>query len=98
MTRRDTLVCEHEPFGEPYYYGPERLGRRFENDPEYRENTGFSQATYKDIFDKIEQDGRHVRSPSILLAYNHPTTVPFCPQKIVITFSSSLHSPKSAEE
>ena len=42
MTRRDTLVCEHEPFGEPYYYGPEQLGDRFENDPEYREKTGFS--------------------------------------------------------
>ena len=61
--RVDRAGEEHEPFGEPYYYGPERLGDRFENDPEYREKTGFSQATYKDIFDKIEQDGSHVRIP-----------------------------------
>ena len=76
MTRRDTLVCEHEPFGEPYYYGPERLGNRFENDPEYRENTGFSQATYKDIFDKIEQDGSHVSLPS-KPPYPHPLAIPW---------------------
>lgn len=63
MTRRDTLVCEHEPFGEPFYYGPERLSERFEEDPEYREKTGHSQTTFKDIFDKIEQDGSQVSPP-----------------------------------
>ncbi|RYP91012.1 hypothetical protein DL770_002842 [Monosporascus sp. CRB-9-2] len=57
MTRRDSLVCEHEPFGDPFYYGPERLGDRFENDPEVRENSGFSQTTYQDILDRFEQDG-----------------------------------------
>ncbi|RYO74757.1 hypothetical protein DL766_008365 [Monosporascus sp. MC13-8B] len=57
MTRRDSLVCEHEPFGDPFYYGPERLGGRFENDPEVRENSGFSQTTYQDILDRFEQDG-----------------------------------------
>ncbi len=61
MTRRDALVCEHEPFGDAFYYGPERLSGRFENDPESREQSGFSQTAYKDVFDRIEQDGSHVR-------------------------------------
>ena len=32
MTRRDSLVCAHEPFGDSFYYGPERLGERYEQD------------------------------------------------------------------
>ncbi|OIW33822.1 hypothetical protein CONLIGDRAFT_195958 [Coniochaeta ligniaria NRRL 30616] len=59
MTRRDILTCVHEPFGEAFYYGPERLSTRFENDPETREKSGCANETYKDVVDRLlalEQD------------------------------------------
>lgn len=66
MTRRDTLVCEHEPFGDAFYYGPERLSQRFENDPDTREQSGFSETTYKDVFDRINEDDSEVRLSPLL--------------------------------
>jgi hypothetical protein len=55
MTRRDTLNCVHEPFGDAFYYGPERLSSRFERDVATREGSGFSNATFQNIFDRIER-------------------------------------------
>lgn len=57
MTRTDVLNCHHEPFGEPFYYGPERLGSRFDGETSetkaLRDDTGFSHLTYKDIVDQL---------------------------------------------
>lgn len=61
MTRRDTLVCAHEPFGDSFYYGPERLGERYEQDPKARQESGFTKTTYQDVLNRLEQDGREVR-------------------------------------
>ncbi|KAK3209409.1 hypothetical protein GRF29_69g1712609 [Pseudopithomyces chartarum] len=57
MTRRDTLQTVHEPFGDAFYFGPERLHERYENDPEERKNSGFGDSTYRTIFDNIARDG-----------------------------------------
>lgn len=54
MTRRDILTCVHEPFGEAFYYGPERLSERFENDPDTREKSGCENETYKDVVDRLQ--------------------------------------------
>jgi hypothetical protein len=57
MTRKD-LQCVHEPFGDAYYFGPERLGDRYEgaeNEKE-RQESGFANSTYRSIFDKIAKD------------------------------------------
>lgn len=54
MTRRDSLTCVHEPFGDAFYYGPERLSSRFEGDPAERETSGFSGVTYKHVMDHID--------------------------------------------
>lgn len=62
MTRRETLKCLHEPFGDAFYYGPERLSARYENDVAARVHSGFDNSTYKTIFDKIEAEGTEVRS------------------------------------
>ncbi|KAL9028576.1 MAG: hypothetical protein Q9196_003080 [Gyalolechia fulgens] len=62
MTQHDTLQCVHEPFGDAFYYGPERLSSRYENDPEAREASGFSQSTYQTILDRIEKEATEVRS------------------------------------
>jgi hypothetical protein len=56
MTRRDTLQCVHEPFGDAFYYGPERLGERYENDEKGRAESGFAESTYKTIFDRVARE------------------------------------------
>jgi len=57
ITRDDILKCRHEPFGEPCYYGPERLTSRFNGETleakAFRDSTGFSHLTYKDIVDQL---------------------------------------------
>ncbi|KAF2442895.1 hypothetical protein P171DRAFT_51469 [Karstenula rhodostoma CBS 690.94] len=57
MTRRDTLQTVHEPFGDAFYFGPERLHDRYEDNPEERKTSGFGDSTYRTIFDNIARDG-----------------------------------------
>ena len=59
MTRKD-LACVHEPFGDAFYYGPERMSTRFEGDAETRDGSGFANSTYKTIFDRLESEGEEV--------------------------------------
>lgn len=61
MTRRDTLKCIHEPFGDAFYYGPERLSERYENDVQTRVESGFSASTFQTVLDRLERDGDEVR-------------------------------------
>lgn len=56
MTRRDTIQCIHEPFGDAFYYGPERLSSRFAHDEQARLDSGFSESTYKTVLDRIERE------------------------------------------
>ncbi|KAF1830441.1 hypothetical protein BDW02DRAFT_573029 [Decorospora gaudefroyi] len=56
MTRHDTLQCVHEPFGDAYYFGPERLAERYENDPKARNESGYEGSTYRTIFDRIARE------------------------------------------
>lgn len=60
MTRRDTLQCVHEPFGDAFYFGPERLSERYEKDEKGRIESGFSESTFKTIFDRIERENAEV--------------------------------------
>lgn len=60
MTCRNTIQCVHEPFGDAFYYGPERLSDRFENDEKARVDSGFSQSTYKTIIDRLEWESKQV--------------------------------------
>ena len=62
MTRRDTLKCIHEPFGDAFYYGPERLSPRFENDEKARLSSGFSDSSYQIVFDRINREALEVQS------------------------------------
>lgn len=56
MTRRDTLQCIHEPFGDAFYFGPERLSVRYEHDEKARRESGFSESTYRTVFDRIARE------------------------------------------
>lgn len=64
MTRRQSLQTIHEPFGDAYYYGPERMGSRFEDDEKARAESGFSDSTFKTIMDRIEQEAAEVQLPT----------------------------------
>ena len=66
MTRKDSLQCIHEPFGDAFYFGPERLSARYEDDKAARVASGFSASTYKDIVDRIESESDQV-IPSLCL-------------------------------
>ena len=83
MTRRDTLKCIHEPFGDAFYYGVERLSSRFENDEQARVNSGFDNSTYQTILDRFEAEGAEVR-----LSFRISTTFP----DLRFDFPSSLAS------
>lgn len=60
MTRRNSLQTIHEPFGDAFYYGPERMGSRFENDEQAREESGFADSTFKTVLDRIETEAAEV--------------------------------------
>lgn len=60
MTRQKTLQCVHEPFGDAYYFGPERLAERYEEDSEARKQSGYSESTYRTIFDRIAKENSEV--------------------------------------
>lgn len=63
MTRTNTLTCVHEPFGDAFYFGPERLGTRYLNDEAARKESGFADSTFKTILDRIDSeapDGKRV--------------------------------------
>jgi hypothetical protein len=59
MTRKN-LTCIHEPFGDAFYFGPERLGTRYENDEKARQESGFADSTYQTILDRIDHESEEV--------------------------------------
>lgn len=61
MTQRDTIQCVHEPFGDAFYYGPERLSGRFEDDEQARVDSGFSNSTYLTVVERLEREASEVR-------------------------------------
>jgi hypothetical protein len=67
MTQRDTLKCIHEPFGDAFYFGPERLGGRYEADEKARAESGFEKSTYQTILDRLEREGEEVCRLLLLL-------------------------------
>ncbi|KAL4742210.1 P-loop containing nucleoside triphosphate hydrolase protein [Aspergillus similis] len=67
MTQRDTIKCIHEPFGDAFYYGPERLSDRYEADEKARLESGFSESTYKTILERIEREGRENEGKRIFI-------------------------------
>ncbi|KAJ5188037.1 hypothetical protein N7491_004361 [Penicillium cf. griseofulvum] len=58
MTQRDTIQCVHEPFGDAFYYGPERLSSRFAGDEHAQErlDSGFANSTYSTVVDRLERE------------------------------------------
>ena len=65
MTRPDSLQCVHEPFGDAFYYGTERLSDRYEDDEQARLDSGFNQTTYKTVFERLDREASEVRPISL---------------------------------
>jgi hypothetical protein len=55
MTRED-LNCIHEPFGDAFYFGPERLSERYADDAKAREESGFATTTFADVVRQLEAE------------------------------------------
>ncbi|KAI9651635.1 MAG: hypothetical protein M1831_000568 [Alyxoria varia] len=90
MTRRDTLQTIHEPFGDAYYYGPERLAKRYENDANARLESGFSESTYRTIMDRINQEnteGKRIFIKDMAQYFVPPNLKP-------ASIAPSIHHPK----
>ncbi|KAG5370413.1 hypothetical protein CJU90_1783 [Yarrowia sp. C11] len=51
---RDELHCIHEPFGDPYYFGPERMSDRFS--PKELEGNQFEKTTFADVLETLNDD------------------------------------------
>ena len=60
MTRRNDIQCIHEPFGDAFYYGPERLSERYADDEQARLDSGFSQSTFNTVLDRIKRESQEV--------------------------------------
>ncbi|RFU31951.1 hypothetical protein B7463_g4347, partial [Scytalidium lignicola] len=60
MTRQDTLTCVHEPFGDAFYFGPERMSPRYEQDEKARQDSGFMNSTFQSIFERLDKDAKEV--------------------------------------
>ena len=60
MTRRKDIQCIHEPFGDAFYYGPERLSERFADDEQARLDSGFSQSTFNTVLERIKRESQEV--------------------------------------
>jgi len=69
MARKD-VRCVHEPFGDAFYYGPERLSERYEDEKE-REKSGFAKTTYADVVEHLEkEDGYEVCTCAFILSHS----------------------------
>jgi len=55
MTRPD-LNCIHEPFGDAFYFGPERLSARYADDEQAREESGFSDVTFGTVVNQLKEE------------------------------------------
>ena len=97
MTRHDTLQCVHEPFGDAYYFGPERLAERYENDPKARKESGYEDSTYRTIFDRIARENSEVRSLMLFMfssaSFHFPSTFHFYASNRYLIFAISSSWP-----
>lgn len=64
MTCQDTLTCLHEPFGDAFYWGPERGSPRSETERNAQEGAGYEDCTYAAVLQRIFE-AAEVASPLI---------------------------------
>jgi hypothetical protein len=75
----------HEPFGDAWYFGPERLSDRFEKNESARVKSGYSGTTYHDVFADIETQGDEVGPPPSSIMFDFKEQIP---SRFMFTFLS----------
>jgi hypothetical protein len=60
LTQSPQIHCIHEPFGDAFYFGPERLSERYENDEVARMESGFADVTYGGVVKRIVEAQKEV--------------------------------------
>ncbi|MCJ1472796.1 hypothetical protein MMC13_001445 [Lambiella insularis] len=64
MTCHDNVVCYHEPFGDSFYYGPERISPTYMHNEVATKKSGFEKSTYDvvlcNILSHAENSNRRV--------------------------------------
>lgn len=82
MTCRNTLSCVHEPFGDAWYFGPERLSPRYASDDlakNARARAGFDDFTYQNVFESMEsRQAKEVCNPTRLPDPTQPAPIVCC--------------------
>ncbi|KAI9783083.1 MAG: hypothetical protein M1839_004252 [Geoglossum umbratile] len=85
MTQTSQIRCIHEPFGDAFYFGTERLSDRYENDEKARRESGFADVTFGGVVKTIleaQKEGKRLFIKDIahyLIPPNSPTTITTSP-------------------
>ena len=53
MTCHETITCFHEPFGDSFYYGPERISPTYMHNDTAIKKSGFEKSTYDVVLRNI---------------------------------------------
>jgi len=98
MTRGDTIQCIHEPFGDPFYFGPEKISPAFANDPEKCVRTGHAETTYASIVSSIEDTIQAASQKRIFVKDMAYHVVPCYPHLTPETAAPSLAALRTEED
>ena len=72
MTRRDIITCFHEPFGDAFYFGPEKISRAWLRWPAQKlENSGRTQYSYDYVLSTILDTAEVKSLPILVVMYSH---------------------------
>ena len=72
MTRRDLLTCFHEPFGDAFYFGPEKISQAWRRWPADKiEKSGRAHYTYDFVLGMVQDAVEVKRLPRLLSARTH---------------------------
>ena len=102
MTRGDTIQCIHEPFGDAFYFGPEKMSPAFADNPEKCSRTGHAESTYASIISSIEDiraaspDHRiFIKDMSyhVVPCYPHLTPTNAAPSLATLRTEGDIHNP-----
>lgn len=98
MTRPDTIQCIHEPFGDAFYFGPEKISPAFADDPERCRQSGHTDSTYASIMSSIEDTITTHPHSRIFIKDMSYHIVPCYPHLTPTTAAPSLTSRRTESE
>ncbi|KAJ9605134.1 hypothetical protein H2200_010524 [Cladophialophora chaetospira] len=98
MTRPDTIQCIHEPFGDAFYFGPEKISPAFADNQEKCDASGHARSTYASIVANIEETMAALPERRIFVKDMSYHIVPCYPHLSPATAAPSLTSLRTEAE